>query len=482
MLSLGDYEMSGGGSGLRAASEAGPEAIIAVVTASGLRGRGGAGFSTGVKWQSITDNLATDLPASVVVNAAEGEPGTFKDRSILRSNPYRVLEGALIAAVAIQADEVVVAIKQQFRPEVARLVAAIAEISAAGWAPHISIDVVEGPSEYLFGEETALLEVVGGRQPFPRLAPPWRRGIDDIGAPSTHGGPGDALAADNEMAGPAGTATTPPALVDNVETLANVALILARGPDWFREVGTDRSPGTIVCTVTGRMARHGVEEFAMGTPLLEVLSAIGDQPINGPITAVLSGVSNAMLPADLLDTPLTYEDMIEVGSGLGTAGFIVFDQEIDPLAVAHGVSRFLSVESCGQCAPCKEDGKVITAALDRLATGRDKGDEQQIITKRLLTIETGARCFLATEHKVAVESILRLFPDAVTGPHAATASPYPVAELADIVEGRAQIDSRQITKQPDWTHDPQDSGRAPAAWLDQRSGDASEATDTNRIN
>ena len=482
VLSLAAYEELGGGAGLRAAQAAGPAAIIAALAAAGLRGRGGAGFPTAVKWQSITDNLSDELAAAVVVNAAEGEPGTFKERTILRSNPDRVLEGALIAAAAIGSDEVVVATKQQFRPEVTRLVAAAADIAAAKWAPGVSIDVVEGPTEYLFGEETALLEVIDGRQPFPRIAPPWRRGIDDLGE-VRYGIAGDALAADNQMAGPDSTTATPPALVDNVETMANVALILAHGPAWFREVGTQDSPGTIVCTVTGRMARHGVEEFAMGTPLLEVLSEIGVRPLVGHIGAVLSGVSNAMLSSDLLDTPLTYEAMKEVGSGLGTGGFIVFDQTIEPLAVAHGVSRFLTVESCGQCAPCKQDGRLITSALGRLIHGRADGDEQQLLDRRLRTIDTGARCFLASQHQVTVGSILQLFPEAVGAQHpgAAPLAPYPIAELVDIVDGVAVMDERQVTKQPDWTYNDIDSGQSPAEWLNQRTGQATEATDTGRI-
>lgn len=480
VTSLADYEAAGGRAGLDAALASDRATIIATIAAAGLRGRGGAGFPTAVKWQSITDNLSDELAAAVVVNAAEGEPGSFKDRAIIRTNPYRVLEGALIAALAIGADEVVVATKEQFRPEVARLQAAAAEIDAAGWAPGIAIDVVQGPSAYLFGEETALLEVIDGRQPFPRIAPPWRRGIDDLAAPTAQGtaAAGDALGSDNQLAGPDRTEATPPALVDNVETMANVALILAHGADWFREVGTEASPGTIVCTVSGRMVHHGVQEYAMGTPLREVLTDIGVKPVQGTITAVLSGVSNAMVPARLLDTPLTYEAMQEVGSGLGTGGFIVFDETIDPVSVAHGVSRFLSVESCGQCTPCKQDGKAITEALDRVRVGRPDGDEPAVLIGRLRTVDTGARCFLATQHQVVVQSILQLFPGALDGHRLDGDHPvrsYPVAELVDIEGGVFVLDEGQLTKQPDWTHAAQDSGRSPAEWLDQRSGEGGSA-------
>src|SRR5437763_8701336 len=163
--SLRDYVATGGGEGLAAAREADPDAVIAELTASGLRGRGGAGFPTGVKWRTVRDNRSPAEPSSVVINGAEGEPGTFKDRTILRLNPFHVLEGALIAAHVIGADEVIVGVKRSFGTEVARLRAAIAELVAEGWTDGMRVTVFEGPGEYLYGEETALLEVLDGRHP-----------------------------------------------------------------------------------------------------------------------------------------------------------------------------------------------------------------------------------------------------------------------------------------------------------------------------
>ncbi len=478
---LDAYERSGGGTGIKRVLRDGPDAALAEVAASGLRGRGGAGFPTATKWQSVLDNLSAELPATVVINAAEGEPGTFKDRSIIRANPYRVLEGAMIAALTIGADEVVVATKQRFTTEVGRLRSAAAEITEAGWAPRISIDVVEGPEEYLYGEETALLEVVAGRLPFPRIAPPWRRGVDDAGDDS-------ALAAQAEMAVSGQETPAAPALVNNVETMANVALIMQHGHDWFREVGTERSPGTIVCTVTGHTRRDGVREVAMGTPLREVIDAVGGRPRRGDITAVMSGVSNPLLPPELLDTPLTYEAMKEVGAGLGTGGFIVFDASVDPVSIAHGVSRFLFVESCGQCVPCKQDGRVIAESLDRLRTNQVVGDELAVLQKRLTTVDTGARCFLATQHQLVVQSTLALFPDAFQAHadgRAAPSDPELIAELVDI-ERRADrpgavYDEHHGTKQPDWTYNAEDSGDAPSDWLDQRQGEGEAAVESGEI-
>ena len=178
--SIAEYVAAGGGKGLAAARAVDAETVIGELTASGLRGRGGAGFPTGVKWRTIKSFASPLLATSVVVNAAEGEPGTFKDRTIIRANPYAVIEGALIAAWAMEAKSVVIATKAAFGEEIARLQSAIAEVGSAGWSGDVEIRVADGPAEYLFGEETALLEVLDGRPPFPRIAPPFRQGIVEV--------------------------------------------------------------------------------------------------------------------------------------------------------------------------------------------------------------------------------------------------------------------------------------------------------------
>jgi NADH-quinone oxidoreductase subunit F len=470
VTTLSDYiGRAGGGRALEAARRLGPAAIIDEVDASGLRGRGGAGFPTGRKWRSVADNRSPVLPTSVVVNAAEGEPGTFKDRAILRANPYRVLEGALVAAQALEADSVVVAAKASFTPEVEALRRAIAEITDAGWVEDIGLGVVEGPGEYLYGEETALLEVLDGRPPFPRIAPPYRYGMDEVGTES-------ASAAGTERAGPEGT-VAPPTLVNNAETMANVALVVAEGPEWFRSVGTDESPGTIVCTVTGRTRRHGVAEFAMGTPLREVIEEVGGGPIGQRVVAVMSGVASPLLPESLLDTPVSYEGMSEAGSGLGTGGFIVFDDTTDMVAVAQAVSRFLAVESCGQCTPCKQDGLIISDLLDRFRRSEAEESDLEELNSRVGTVSDEARCFLAPQHQAVVGSILRLFPDAVkahlTG-DVPEAEPELVAAMVDLDQGQARLDEEQRSKQPDWSYGDEDSGQSPADRLDTRAGAQAE--------
>jgi NADH-quinone oxidoreductase subunit F len=467
--SLDEYVAARGGRGLEAARGLGADEIISEVDASGLRGRGGAGFPTGRKWRTVRDNAAQVERTSVVVNAAEGEPGTFKDRTILRNNPYRVLEGALIAAHAVDADQIVVATKEAFTVEVDRLRAAIADIERAGWCEGIDIEVSLGPHEYLYGEETALLETIDGRYPFPRIAPPYRRGVREVVESPADVNSGSGLSAHVEMAGPSHETDAPPALVDNVETLANVAQILARGAAWFRTVGTAESPGTIVCTVIGATRRHGVGEVAMGTPLREVIDEIGGGARPGrQIRAVLPGVSSAFIPASALDTPASYEALAAIGSGLGSGGFMVFDDTDDLVAVAAGVARFLAVESCGQCSPCKLDGLRISELLDDVRRSEAGADELDELRKRIATVVDGARCSLATQQQSVVASLLDRFPgdvDAHLDGKTPPGRPELVAELVDIDDGVARIDEHHLAKQPDWTYDATDSGKTPAERL-----------------
>jgi NADH:ubiquinone oxidoreductase subunit F (NADH-binding) len=273
-----------------------------------------------------------------------------------------------------------------------------------------------------------------------------------------------------ELAGPTSESVAPPTLAGNTETIANVPGILRNGADWFRELGTPESPGTVVCTVSGATARHGVGEVELGTPLRDVLARLGGGPRpDREILAVMSGVANPLLPAAALDTPVSYEGMQAAGSGLGAAGFIVFDDADDLVAVAAGVARFLAVESCGQCARCKDDGLALASLLRRLAGSHASARDVDEITAHLDVVAEGARCNLATQQQLVVGSALRLFPDAVRA-HVdgalAGVEPMLVAPIADLVDDRFVLDEEQRTKQPDWSHDPVDSGQWPADRLD----------------
>ena len=458
VVDLADHLARCRGDALAVAASSEPVDLIAAVTESGLRGRGGAGFPTGVKWQTVAENRSVREPVAVIINAAEGEPGTFKDRAILRANPYRVLEGALIAARAVGAPEVIVALKASFEQERERVQRAIDELSAAG-IDDVAMRLALGPDSYLFGEESALLEVVEGRQPFPRVTPPYRRGIDE--------GERDAgnSAATVGLAGAGGTADSP-ALVNNVETLANVPGIILNGPDWFREVGTAESPGSIVCTVTGDTERHGVGEFAMGTPLWDIFEELGGGPRAGrTLIAAVSGSANAVVEAAHFDTPATHEDMSAAGSGLGSAGFIVIDDSTDLVAFAQAVAHFLAVESCGQCLPCKDDGIGIATLLADVCSG--SGDEHAMseLQRRFSTVGDGARCGLALQQSRCVHSLVTLAASTFQRHLERSIEPsgrLVVAPITDLVDGSATIDTRYADKQPDWSFDATDSGTPPA--------------------
>jgi len=461
LLTLDDYVAAGGGRGLAAAHHLGPDAAIEDILASGLRGRGGAGFPTGRKWSAVRRRESSVTAATVVVNGAEGEPGSFKDRAILRANPFAVLEGALIAARCVGADRVVVAVRRSFTRELEILERAMVALRDGGWSDDVALELFAAPEEYLVGEETALLEVIAGRPPFPRLQAPFRHGVDEV-LEHTDGEP--------EMAGEGGDTTAAPTLVQNVETMANVPGILAEGPAWFRAVGTDDSPGTVVCTVSGATTRAGVGEFAMGTPLHDVLDVLGGgMPDGRSVAAVMSGVANALVPGDRLDAPVSHEGMQAIGSGLGAAGFLVFDDQTDFAALAEGVSRFLSVESCGQCTPCKQDGRVIADELATLVGTRPHEIDLATVRQRLDTVADGARCNLASQQQDVVGSVLERFPVAISAhlDHATEAvKVVAIAPIIDIVDGVAVLDDHQAFKQPDWTFDAIDSGRSPADRLD----------------
>lgn len=449
--SIGEHQASGGGGGRRASRYRTSAGIIQTLERSGLRGRGGAGFPTGRKWRTVVANGSRVVPTTVVVNAAEGEPGTFKDRAILRANPYLVLEGAGIAARAMGATDVVIGLKATFARERTRLTRAIEEFGEMGWLDDVTFRIVDGPSEYLFGEETGLLEVIEGRPPFPRVAPPYRRGLQPDVASTGHSAAGLHLAA-------GGGDEVAPVLVDNVETLANVALILRHGPDWFRTIGTEESPGSIVCTVSGDTTRDGVGEFELGTTTLrEVIDQVGGGARRGHhIVGVLPGVSNPMILAEHLDTPLAYETMAAIGSGLGSAGYIVIDDAADLRQVASDVARFLSVESCGQCTPCKRDGLELHRMLDQ----REPLDGDAA-RERIRTVAVGARCALAGQTERVVGDLLERF--SASSPF--EPRPSTILPIADIVENTAVLDTTHLDKQPDWTYDAVDSGKWPAQRL-----------------
>ena len=467
VASLQQYVESGGLHGLAAARAVEPEAVIAEVEESGLRARGGAGKPCGPKWRMVRDYEAgAAAPPTLIVNAAEGEPGSFKDRAILLRNPYRVLEGALIAAHAIGASVVVIALKRMHTEVRRRVGDAIDELRAAGWLDGVDVEIFEGPNEYLYGEETAMLEAIDGRPPFPRIAPPYRRGVHEIIDREFGADWSSASAANVQLAGPGRDAVGSPALVNNVETLANVPAIIVEGPAWFRAIGTPGSPGSLVCTVTGATCRHAVGEVPQGTSIREVIDLIGGGPKPGrTVKAVMGGAATPLLTSDQLNTPVSNEGMASVGGRLGCGWFIVFDDRTDMAAVAEGVARFLSVESCGLCVPCKEDGMALAELFGRVRRSEANDHDLTAIKQRLGTVVEGARCNLAVQYQLVLQSILDNFGDEIEAHvHGRTdaAPPELIASIVDIDGSTAMLDESHLRKQPDWTFDARWSGKAPA--------------------
>jgi NADH-quinone oxidoreductase subunit F len=430
--SFDHYASGGGGRGLEIALGAGPEAVIDEVAKSGLRGRGGAGFPTGEKWRSIR---STGTGARFAIcNGAEGEPATFKDRTLFRTNPYQVLEGLAIAAYAVGAERAYVGLKGSFAEEVRAVDRALREMRDADALGPVAIELVLGPDLYLFGEETGLEEVIEDRPPLPRIARPFMFGL--FAAPPN----------DN------------PTLVNNVETLANVPHILAEGSDWLRSSGTDTSPGTMLFTICGDVLQEGVFELPLGTPLRYLVEDLAGGPPEGrTFKAFFPGSSNTVLAPTELDVPLDFDSMRQVGSGLGSAGFAAFDDSACMVRAAHLYSRFLYVESCGQCPACKF-GTGETTRL--LAEVESEGGSAQVLESILIRAKgstDGQKCALPTGESLLIQSLVQVFAHEFRS-HIGHVCPLP-RELTfhkiidwDGVTERFVYDQNYQRKQPDWTY------------------------------
>lgn len=388
VTSLADHIDRGGGVGLATALEMEPEEVIDLLEGSGLRGRGGAGFPTVMKWRSILGGAGETSegapPVAIVVNGAEGEPGTYKDRAIMLANPWQFLEGVLIAAHAVGATRIFIGTKDRFDDVRARLTDAIEQAIAADWPGAQAIQIVAGPDEYLFGEETALLEVVEGKLPMPRHLPPYVNGLF--------------------------TESTNPsvALVNNVETLTNIPLIIGDGAESWAAVGTDDSPGTMVFTVVGDVTTPGVYELPLGTPLRTLLFDIAGAD---DVMAVFSGVANAVITPDMLDTPLSFDLMRDAGSGLGSGGFIVYDHSHCIVRVAAILNHFLAIESCGQCNACKLGTDAIATTLKRIDLGEGTDTDLETLVHWAAQVTDLARCGLPMGAQLMVASLLDRFSD-----------------------------------------------------------------------
>jgi NADH:ubiquinone oxidoreductase subunit F (NADH-binding) len=428
--SLEEYTASGGGEGLRRALSMSPDQVIEEMAASGLRGRGGGGFPTGEKWAAIR-RYGTGV-RFVVCNGAEGEPATFKDRTLLRWNPYRILEGISIAAYTVGAEKAFLGMKETFDVEAEAASRAMEEMEEAGLLT-VPVELALGPDHYLLGEETGLLEAIEERLPLPRMARPYVFGL--YAQPP------------NEN----------PTLVNNVETLANVPLILQHGSDWFRQMGTEDSPGTMLFTLAGDVEQEGVFEYPLGTPLRELIDeAAGGMRGGRAPKVVFPGASNTVLIPEQLDTPLDFESMRAVGSGLGAGGFAIYDDSTCIVEVARLFCGFLHIESCAQCPPCKLNSGDILQVLEKLDRGEDAG-AVDVALERARTVTDGQKCALPTGTSLLMQSILLTFEEEIRAHRGKACTGRRGLTLPKVIDldpkaGRFAYDEAYADKQPDWTY------------------------------
>jgi NADH:ubiquinone oxidoreductase subunit F (NADH-binding) len=430
------YQQATGEGALGKARAMQPEAIIEELSRAGLRGRGGAGFPTGAKWRSVARHPCPTRYA--VCNAAEGEPGTFKDRHLLRRDPYAMLEGLLIAAHVVGAEHAYVAAKRSFTRELERIRAAIVEMTQAGALADVVVEVVEGPEEYLFGEEKALLEVIEGNDPLPREPhyPPYERGLF-------------------------ATALSPnPAAVNNVETLARVPGILRAGAESFRALGTADTPGPLIFTVSGDVKRPGVYELEAGITLRALFHEIAGGPRTGrKFKAALSGVSTAVIAADRFDVHADHASLQLLGAGLGSAGFVVLDDSRSIPRIAQTVARFLYVESCNQCAACKHGLRTASSAIDELFDPeKATPDDVERALYGARHAPQGNRCYLPVQGATLISSLLTRYDDEFQAQLAdpTSAAAWLIPKLVDFDESKREFtyDESQPRKRPNWTYEP----------------------------
>jgi NADH:ubiquinone oxidoreductase subunit F (NADH-binding) len=450
------YGKASGDHAVQKARKATPEAILAEVEKSGLRGRGGGGFPTGTKWSTIRKHPCEKR--TVICNAAEGEPGTFKDRWLIRRNPYAVVEGMLIAAHVVGAKELYIAIKESFQKEIDRLGRAVIEMKDAGLFDGLTLKIVAGPEEYLFGEEKALLNVIEGQGPLPREAhaPPYERGLfASLESPN-------------------------PALVNNVETFAHVPSIVRHGADSFRKLGTSDTPGTLLFTLSGDLEKPGVYEAEAGIPLRELFFRLGGGP-RGPrsFKAALNGVAASVIGPDKFETRADFGSLRMIGSALGSAGFTLIDDETSIPRVTQAVARFLFVESCNQCTACKHGLRTASSAIDELfdsKTATPDDYERALFGAR--SAPQGNRCYLPVGGAQVLPSLMTRFKSEFDAQLARPKSSPPRWRLPKISDWdetmkKFVLDLRQDAKNPDWTYrDPQRSTARFAVTAPQPEGEA----------
>jgi NADH-quinone oxidoreductase subunit F len=374
---------------LRKALEMEPDAVLAEIEGSGLRGRGGAGFAMGKKASFIPKG---EMDKYVCCNADESEPGTFKDRLLMQKNPHLLVEGCLIASIAAGANKAFIYIRGEYQLQADILEAAVQEAYERGYAGEdilgtgrsIELVVHRGAGAYICGEESALLDSLEGKRGSPRLKPPF---------PAIQG------------------LYQGPTLINNVETLCNVPLVINRGVDWFKELGTEKSSGTKVVSVSGCVQRPGNYEVELGIPAREIVYGLAGGPAEGRrVKCWFPGGSSApVLLEEHLDCPYDFDSMAEAGSMLGSGAIIVVDDSIPIVAVALRVAEFYRHESCGKCVPCREGTNWTVKMLERVDSGEATPMDLEIMANVQTNIQGNCLCVLGDSMAMPVGSMIEKF-------------------------------------------------------------------------
>ena len=367
-----------------------PDEVVAEVKKSGLRGRGGGGFPTGMKWgfakQSVNDKKY------VICNADEGDPGAFMDRSVLEGDPHKILEGMAICGYAIGSDEGYIYVRAEYPLAIKRLRVAIEQAEAMGLLGdnifnsgfNFQIHIKEGAGAFVCGEETALMASIEGKRGMPRPRPPFPAVSGLWGKPTN---------------------------INNVETFANVPLILVNGADWYCQFGTEKSKGTKVFALTGKINNTGLAEVPMGITMREIIYDIGGGINNGKkFKAVqIGGPSGGCLPEELLDLPIDYDSLTAVGAMMGSGGLVVMDEDTCMVDVAKFFLNFTQSESCGKCTPCREGTKRMLEILTRITEGQGREGDIELLENMAKNIKETALCGLGQTAPNPVLSTLKYF-------------------------------------------------------------------------
>jgi len=393
--SIDDYIAAGGYEGLRKALAMEPYSVIEEMLGAGLRGRGGAGFSTGMK-KKFTSQSCQDCPQRyVVVNADEGEPGTFKDRVIMEQDPHLYLEGTIIAAYSIKASRAYIYIRGEYYKSVDRARKAIDAAYQRGFLGKgilgsdfdLEVEVMLGAGSYLCGEELTMLESLEGKRGYPRIKPPFPAEAGVFGMPT---------------------------LVNNVETLANVPLIMVHGKDWYRSFGTERSPGTKIFTLSGQVVRPGHYEAELGITLRQLIDDLaggmkGGRPFKA---ALLGGAAGTFVDSSMLDEKMTYDNLREKDATLGSGAVIVMTDDDSIYDILCNCLRFFKHESCGKCVPCRVGTTMLVENLKKLRNGSKNKDEllQQMVRDAEVMAATSL-CPLGQSPILPLKSAVRYFSD-----------------------------------------------------------------------